>query len=142
MGGVGLTSAASIVGRTALSRPILGDYELVEMGIAIAGSLFLPYCQATRGHIIVDVFTLRAGPRIAGALDRFGALLMAAMFLALAWRTIVGGLDIAASGETSMLMRIPIWVGYAAMVPGALLTALVALAQAAGTPPAEPVSRE
>jgi hypothetical protein len=77
-----------------------------------------------------------------GALDRFGALLMATMFLALGWRTIVGTLDIAASGETSMLMRIPTWVGYAAMVPGVLLTALVALAQTAGTPPAEPVSRE
>ena len=44
VGGVGLMSAASIVGRTTLSRPILGDYELVEMGIAVAGSLFLPYC--------------------------------------------------------------------------------------------------
>lgn len=142
VGGVGLMSAASIVGRTTLSRPILGDYELVEMGIAVAGSLFLPYCQATRGHIIVDFFTLRAGARVVGALDRFGALLMATMCLALGWRTIVGAVDIAASGETSMLMRIPIWVGYAAMVPGVLLTALVALAQAAGTPPAEPVSRE
>lgn len=129
-------SAASIVGRTALGRSILGDFELVEIGIAVAGSLFLPYCQATRGHIIVDFFTLRAGPRTIGALDRFGALLMAAMFLGVGWRTIVGGVDIAASGETSMLMRVPIWVGYAAMVPGVILTGLIALAQAAGVAPA------
>lgn len=133
---VGLMSAASIVGRTGLGRPILGDFELVEIGIAVAGSLFLPYCQATRGHIIVDVFTMRAGPRTIGALDRFGALLMAAMFLTVGWRTIAGGLDIAASGETSMLMRVPIWVGYAAMVPGVLLAGLIALAQAVGVAPA------
>jgi TRAP-type C4-dicarboxylate transport system permease small subunit len=140
--GVGLMSAVSIVRRTVLGRPILGDFELVEMGIAIAGSLFLPYCQATRGHIIVDFFTMRAGSRTVGVLDRFGALLMAAMFLAVAWRTIAGGIDIAASGETSMLMRIPIWVGYAAMVPGVLLAGLIALAQAAGAAPSGRGSRE
>jgi hypothetical protein len=60
---------------------------------------------------------------------------MAAMFLGVGWRTIVGGVDIAASGETSMLMRIPIWIGYAAMVPGVLLAGLIALAQAAGVEP-------
>jgi len=137
--GVGLMSAVSIVRRTVLGRPILGDFELVEMGIAIAGSLFLPYCQATRGHIIVDFFTMRAGARTIGALDRFGALLMAAMLLTIGWRTVVGCVDIAGSGETSMLMRIPIWVGYASMLPGVLLAGLVALAQAAG---AAPASRE
>jgi len=142
VGAVGLMSAVSIVRRTALGRPILGDFELVEMGIAVAGSLFLPYCQATRGHIVVDFFTMRAGVRAVGALDRAGALLMAAMFLTIGWRTIVGCVDIADSGETSMLMRIPIWIGYAAMVPGVLLSAVIALAQAAGTTPAAPISRE
>ena len=139
--GVGLMSAASIVGRTALARPILGDFELVEMGIAVAGSLFLPYCQAARGHIIVDFFTLRAGARAVAALDRIGGLLMGATFLILAWRTVAGGVDIARSGETSMLMGIPIWIGYVGMVPGVLLAALVALAQAAGARPPEPAAR-
>jgi TRAP-type C4-dicarboxylate transport system permease small subunit len=130
--GVGIMSAASIAGRTLLRRPILGDFELVELGTAIAGTLFLPYCQATRGHIIVDAFTLRAGPRLLGALDRLGALLLAATFLVLAWRTGVGGLDIARSGETTMLMRVPIWIGYVAMLPGVVAAGAVALAQALG----------
>jgi TRAP-type C4-dicarboxylate transport system permease small subunit len=129
---VGLVSAASIAGRTVLRRPILGDFELVEIGTAVAGSLFLPYCQATRGHVIVDFFTQRAGPRTIAALDRIGALLLAATFLAVAWRTAVGGVDIARSGETSMLMRIPIWIGYAAMLPGLVAAGLVALAQGLG----------
>lgn len=130
--GVGLVSAASIIGRTLLGRPILGDFELVEMGIAIAGSLFLPYCQATGGHIIVDLFTLRAGPRTVRALDRFGALLMAVMFLGVGWRTLAGCVDIAGSGETSMLMRIPVWIGYAGMIPGVMAAALIAAAQGLG----------
>ena len=69
-----------------LRRPITGDFELVEIGTAIAGSLFLPYCQATGGHIVVDLFTLRANERTRDWLDRFGSLLMAIMFLAVGWR--------------------------------------------------------
>ena len=72
--GIGIMSAVSIIGRSALNRPITGDFELVEIGTAISGTLFLPYCQATRGHIIVDLFTLRASERTRGRLDRFGSL--------------------------------------------------------------------
>jgi TRAP-type C4-dicarboxylate transport system permease small subunit len=136
---VGLMSAASIGGRTLLGRPILGDFELVEMGIAVAGSLFLPYCQARRGHIIVDFFTLWSGRRAVRALDRLGALLMAATFLVVGWRTLVGCFDIAASGETTMLMRIPVWIGYAAMIPGVSAAGLVALAQGLGVATSERV---
>ena len=134
---VGLMSAASIVGRTLLSRPILGDFELVEMGTAVAGSLFLPYCQATRGHIIVDFFTLRASRLTVRALDRAGAGLMATTLLVVGWRTLVGCIDIAQAGETTMLMRIPIWVGYAAMIPGVMAAGLIALAQGLGVATAE-----
>src|SRR5438552_1940608 len=87
---IGLMSAISIVGRTFVGKPIIGDFELVEIGTAIAGSLFLPYCQATQGHIIVDFFTLRAGARARTWLDRFGCLMMAVMFIAVGWRTIFG----------------------------------------------------
>ena len=97
--GVGLMSAASIAGRALLGRPILGDFELVEIGTAVAGSLFLPYCQVAHGHVIVDFFTLRAGARTVRALDRFGALAMATMLLLVGWRTLVGCVDIARSGH-------------------------------------------
>jgi len=70
--------------------------------------------------------------RTVRALDRLGAVLMAAMFLVVAWRTVVGSVDIARSGETSMLMRVPIWIGYAAMVPGVVAAGAVALAQGLG----------
>lgn len=130
--GVGIMSAISIIGRSFWGSPILGDFELVEIGIAVAGSMFLPYCQATRGHIVVDFFTLKAGPRTIEWLDRFGTLLMAVMFLALAWRTTVGCFEIAQTGETSMLMGFPIWVGYAFAIPGVIAAGVVALAQTFG----------
>src|SRR5262245_10872647 len=89
---VGLMSVISIIGRSALRRPIIGDFELVEIGTAIAGSLFLPYCQATYGNIAVDLFTLRASERMRDRLDRFGSLLTAIMFLAVGWPAGVGGI--------------------------------------------------
>jgi TRAP-type C4-dicarboxylate transport system permease small subunit len=129
---IGLMSAVSIIGRTAIGRPIVGDFELVEIGTAIAGTLFIAYCQATYGHISVDFFTLKASKRVCDALDRFGALSMAVMYFAVGWRTFTGTLDIWRSGETSMLMGVPIWIGYAGMLPGIFAAGFVALAQAAG----------
>lgn len=127
---IGIMSVISIVGRSTFGKPIQGDFELVEIGTAIAGSLFLPYCQASGGHIVVDFFTLRAGPSIKRWLDRLGCLLMAAMFLAVGWRAIYGAIGLYSTGETSMLMSVPAWLGYAGVVPGAMVAGLIALAQA------------
>jgi hypothetical protein len=65
-------------------------------------------------------------------MDRFGALLMAAMFILVGWRASVGASEIRHSGETSMLMGVPIWIGYVGMLPGVTLAAITALSQALG----------
>ncbi len=129
---IGIMSAISIIGRTIASKPILGDFELVEIGTAVAGTLFLSYCQANGGNIFVDIFTLRLGDRTRGWLDRFGCFVMALMFLTVGWRAVVGGIDIRRAGETSMLMSFPIWIGYFGMLPGVFLAGITALAQSLG----------
>lgn len=129
---IGAMSTISIIGRAAFVRPITGDFELVEFGTAIAGAMFLPYCQATFGHIAVDLFTLKASERTRGWLDQFGCLLMGVMYTLLAWRTGVGTFDIFRSHETTMLMGLPIWIGYMLMIPGLFLAALIAFTQSAG----------
>lgn len=139
---VGLMSAVSIIGRSVVGKPITGDFELVEVGIAVAGSLFLPYCQAVSGHIAVDFFTLKAGPRTVRLLDQFGALLMAAMLLIVGWRTAVAAADISRSGETTMLLGFPTWIGYACAVPGVIVAGVIALVQAFGLQVAERVASE
>jgi TRAP-type C4-dicarboxylate transport system permease small subunit len=139
---LGIMSAISIIGRSAISRPVTGDFELVEIGIAVAGSLFLPYCQLTSGHIVVDFFTQRASPRTIRILDQFGALLMAIMLLVVGWRTAVAAIDIARSGETSMLLGFPTWIGYAAAVPGVIVAGIIALLQSIGLVGAERVVPE
>jgi TRAP-type C4-dicarboxylate transport system permease small subunit len=129
---VGLTSAISIIGRSIVNRPLLGDFELAEMGIFIAGSLLLPYCQLVRGHLAVDFFTLKASPRLIYCFERFGDLLIAVMLLVIAWRTGVAAHGIWRAGETSMLLGVPIWIAYMAAVPGVTIAGLIALAQSVG----------
>lgn len=120
-------AVASITGRALLGRPVPGDFELVQIGCGAAIAAFLPYCQLRRGHIIVDFFTVRAGRRTQSALDTLGALLVALVMAALAWRTAVGMLAVRAAGEVSMIVGFPIWIGYAAIVPSLALAAVVAL---------------
>jgi TRAP-type C4-dicarboxylate transport system permease small subunit len=129
---IGIMSAVSIIGRALWSKPITGDFELVEIGIAIAGSLFLAYCQITAGNIFVDIFTIRASDRAKKGMDCFGALLMGTMFTLVGWRCALGMTEIRHSGETSMLMGFPIWIGYIFVLPGIVLAAITAFAQGLG----------
>jgi len=121
-----LMSVAAIGGRM-IGRPLQGDFELVQFGCAIAIAFFLPYCQLERGNIIVDFFTVRASSRARGALDALGAVLLALVMALVAWRTGAGAAAMKASGETSMIMGVPLWLAYGLMTPAFALTALAGL---------------
>jgi TRAP-type C4-dicarboxylate transport system permease small subunit len=122
-----LTSVVSIMGRSLFGAPVPGDFELVQVGSAVAIAAFLPYCQLRRGNIIVDFFTVRASPRAQGLLDAFGALLLSGSMALLAWRTMVGLGTVKASREIGMITGFPTWIGYAAIVPSLVLATLVGL---------------
>ncbi len=40
--------------------PLQGDFELTQMGIAVAVFCFLPYCQLYKHNISAEIFTSRA----------------------------------------------------------------------------------
>jgi TRAP-type C4-dicarboxylate transport system permease small subunit len=121
-----LMSVWSIVGRWLFSKPLQGDYELVQMGCAIFVALCLPYCQLKYANIIIDFFTTRATVRTQARLDAIGALVLGLVMLLVAWRTGVGLLSIRESGETTTILGLPTWWTYAGMFPGIALTAIVA----------------
>lgn len=131
-GAVACITVVSIAMRATISQPIQGDVEITQIGIALAISLCLPWCQLRGSNIIVDFFTQKLGPRGTSRLDAVGCLLLAAMCALLAWRTAVGSVAVAGAGETSMILGLPMWWAYAALAPGLALTALVALVQAVG----------
>jgi TRAP-type C4-dicarboxylate transport system permease small subunit len=133
----------SIAGRALFVKPIPGDVELTQVGIALAISLSLAWCQLRGGHIIVDFFTQRARARTRRTLDGIGALLLAVMCALLAWRTGVGAVASREAGETTFILALPMWGAYASLSPGLALSALIALRQAVlhfGLRPLEPLS--
>ena len=115
--GVALMSLYSVVMRNLVGAPIQGDFELAQMGCAVSVAAFLPFTQLRNGNIFVDFFTQRASARTKAALDGLGALVVGLALGLIAWRTGVGGLDAVRNQETTMIMGLPIWYGYAVMTP-------------------------
>ena len=127
---IAILSVGSIASRALWSRPLQGDYELVQLGGAVFVSLCLPITQMRTANIIVDFFTVRSAPAKRAWLDAAGALLLALVMTLLAWRLSAGTLAMREAGETTTILGWPLWIAYAAMVPGIALTALAALSNA------------
>jgi TRAP-type C4-dicarboxylate transport system permease small subunit len=127
---VAFMTVVSIAARAIVSKPISGDVELTQFGIAICISLCLPWCQLHGGNIIVDFFTQKASEATTRRLDAFGGLLLALMVALLAWRTAAGAFAVGGAGETSMILGLPMWWVYAALAPGLALAGVIALYQA------------
>jgi len=127
---VALMTVVSVTARALVDKPIPGDVELTQFGIALSISLCLPWCQLQRANIIVDFFTQRSPPRAQQLLDAVGVLLLAAMCALLAWRTAVGAVGVYEVHESSMILELPMWWTYAMLAPGLGLAGLVALWQA------------
>ena len=101
--------------------PVPGDYELVEMGVAIAIFFFMPWCYLQGAHATVDLLYMHM-PR---ALQRLIRLvsdgLMLAVWLLLTWRLWAGLLDKFDNQETTFILQMPVWWGFALGMVGAVL---------------------
>jgi TRAP-type C4-dicarboxylate transport system permease small subunit len=116
-----LMSLASIVGRAAFGKPLPGDYELVQLGCAVAVSAFLPFCQMRGGHVLVDFFTANSRPAVRGALDALGALLLAIAAAVIAWRLTAGAMSFRGANDQTTILELPTWWTVALMVPSFVL---------------------
>ena len=119
-----LMSSYSLFSDILFRKPLSGDFELVELGVAVAAFAFLPYCQLTGANVTADIFTQGAGPRTVALLALFSALIAFAFSLLLTWRMTLGLLDIREYGETTVIMGFPIWIAYLPIVASLVLLAL------------------
>ncbi len=124
-----LMTCVSLIGRNTTGTTLVGDFELTGLAAGAAIALFMPWCQVTRGNIIVDFFTARASERTNVALDRLGALCLGLAMALLAWRTTLGGLNAWSSQSGSMMLGFPEWIVYTLMVPPLVLTSVIGVAQ-------------
>ena len=102
----------SVSGRSVLSAPVPGDFELVAIGTGLAVFAFLPWCQMTRGNVLVDFFMAGAPPRVRILCDLAGNLFYLVIGSILTWRMILGGVDMYDYAEKSMTINFPRWTTF------------------------------
>jgi TRAP-type C4-dicarboxylate transport system permease small subunit len=124
-------SIVSISGRKIASMPVPGDVEMLQLCAAFASSSFFAWCHLNQGDVKVDFFTERLPAGTVHALDCLGSLLVGAFGALIAWRTAAGAVALHATGETTMILDAPVWLGQGLMVPGFVLLALAGLYRAA-----------
>jgi TRAP-type C4-dicarboxylate transport system permease small subunit len=126
---VALVVVLSVAGRFLFGRPIEGDYELVEMGMAIAIFLCFPYCHLTGTNLVAEFFSARLGERAKLALDAVADAAFAVVAATLTWRLAIGLGRKMAQHDTTMLLEIPVWIGFGFAVLSMALLTLVCIAR-------------
>lgn len=142
---IAVITVLSITGRALIFAglgPIKGDFELVEMGCAIAVFFFLPWCQLKRGHVTVDIFVDRLPRRGHAGFGLIGDLCVLVAASLIAWRLYLGfgekfpyGSDALREtlsmgykpffAETTYELELPIWMPYGLALVGAAVFVLV-----------------
>lgn len=119
----------SVIGRAFIwagLKPILGDYELISVGMGFAIFAFLPWAHISRGHALVSLITDAFGDRVNAWILVITDLVMLLGSAFIAWRLWLGMLDKFSYRETTILLGLSMGWAFAAAVVGAIAMVLVA----------------
>jgi TRAP-type C4-dicarboxylate transport system permease small subunit len=122
-----LMTAASATLDLLFNRPIAGDFELVQMGVAVAAFSFLPYCELTRANVVVDLFTEWASARAKAAMALLGSVVAFGFAGLLIWRMQEGMRDYVEYAEYTSILGIPVWIAFPPILVSLLLLMVAAL---------------
>lgn len=125
--GVVLMTAWSVTASAMFGTPVPGDFEMVQVGVAVAAFSFLPYCQLTGANVTADIFTSRASPPWIAAFTLLAALVALGFSAILLWRMRAGLDDYMEYEEVTPILGFPIWVAYLPILVSLALLALAAL---------------
>jgi TRAP-type C4-dicarboxylate transport system permease small subunit len=126
LGGLVLAALAVLmtadVALRALGAPIFGALDLVQLALVVVVFAGVAHCGRGDGHVAVDLFAARLGPRAAFASQVAIKLATLAILALLAWRMGVRAWS-AGPGDASNLLEVPRWPFYAFATLGAALYA-------------------
>ena len=126
--GVTLDEIVKAFGGAPFIGAVPGDFELTELGCAIAAFSFLPYCQINGLNVTADIFTAKAS-RFWLSLFALIAAVVALVFAAiLLWRMYLGMLDQREYDYTTAILQIPIWWAFIPCLVSLALLAFTAFA--------------
>ena len=114
----------SVIGRTINAYgfgPIQGDFELVENGTAFVVFCTLPYCQIRYGHVSVDILSRRFPALLSYLIAVVNNSAMSVIAFIITRQLYLGMMDKYQWGETTFILQLPAWWGYAAALPASAL---------------------
>jgi len=119
---------ARLAGGTVSGLP--GYEDFVRLAVSCAALMLIPFCQARRGHIAVDLVLSRFPRNLRRAFDRIAAAGIAALALFLAYWMAIGMAETRSDHALSRVLGWPEWPFYLPGIASLLLWAAIALAQA------------
>ncbi len=119
-----LMVVVSVAGRALIGvglGPVPGDFELVEVGTALAVFYFMPWCYLKGGHATVDLLYMHLPVWARRSIDTISDVLMLVVWLALTWKLWEGMLEKYEYQETTFILQMPVWWAYAVCMVGAVI---------------------
>jgi TRAP-type transport system small permease protein len=107
LSGMVLITTANVFGRYILKKPLLGEYDMVELGMAIFGGVAMFLAATQRHHVSVDVLLVRFSKRTQVILGRIASFVGFVTWTLLACLAFLDGLDNLQNGNRSATLLIP-----------------------------------
>jgi len=108
-------------------RPMAGTIEVVAWLAAVTTSLALGYTQMHKGHVSIDLFMNRFGPRLRAVLNMLVYLASTALFTLVTWHVFLHAGVLKSTGSLSETMKVIVypWVYVTALGCGGLTLVLL-----------------
>ena len=116
----------SIIGGIVLIH-VPGDFELTQIGVAVAVFCFLPYCQLYKHNVTADIFTFWANNKMILLLRIGGAVIALLFSILLLWRMTDGMLDQKKYAYTTAILQFPVWMAFIPILISLCLLAMASI---------------
>jgi TRAP-type C4-dicarboxylate transport system permease small subunit len=120
-------TAADVILRRAINKPITGSYELIQFMMVITVSLGLSYTALHKGHVTLDIVTSKFPDRARGIVDSVVGLLGLGVAALMTWQACIYITTIQKSQLTSTVLLVPMYPFVAVAAFGLAFFSLVLL---------------
>jgi TRAP-type C4-dicarboxylate transport system permease small subunit len=102
-----LVTFTNVIGRYLLKKPLIGEIDMVELGMAIFGGVAMFLAAIERHHVKVDVLVVHFPKHSRVVMDRVVSFLGFITWSFLAYRSYLDGLDKVKNNSSTATLLIP-----------------------------------
>ena len=113
-----LLVSTTVFYRYVLNQPILGDQELVEIGMSLVVMMAMPYAAMAGAHIRVDILDEAIGKAGCFWGDVFTRVVSCFVLFLLIQKTWDKTWDAHKYGDVTNMIEIPVWIAYGSISVG------------------------